>query len=60
VSCTATRAIARLRDVRDKIEIAARPAGGIVVITRDAAESIISDLGIVARCVRELAEGRGE
>ena len=53
----AARAIARLRSSRDMIELALRPPGARVTITRPAAESILDDLGVVARLVRAMAEG---
>jgi hypothetical protein len=56
MSCAAWRAIARLRNVRDEIELAARPAGDIVVITRRAADAILNDVGVAARLVRKMVE----
>jgi hypothetical protein len=52
---TAARAIARLRAVRDEIEMAMRPPGERVVMTRQTAEAALDDLGVVARIIRDLA-----
>jgi hypothetical protein len=54
--CAAARAIARLLTVRDELELAGRPPGDSVTISRQAAEAILNDIGIVARLIRELAE----
>ena len=52
----AVRAIDRLRSARDRIELALRPPGERITITRHAAESILGDLHVAARLVRVLAE----
>jgi len=49
-------AIDRLRDARDTIELAMRPPGERITITRQAAEAILNDLGIVACLIRKSAE----
>jgi hypothetical protein len=51
-------AIDLLRDMRDVIELAMRPPGELITITRQDAEAILDDLGAVARLVRKLAEAR--
>jgi len=53
----AARAISHLITVRDQLELAGRPPGEFVAISRDAMDSILNDLGVVARLIRELAEG---
>jgi hypothetical protein len=53
---TAARAIAHLVQIRDELELAARPPGEFVTISRQAVESILSDVGVVGRLIRELAE----
>jgi hypothetical protein len=53
---TPQRAIDTLRTARDEIELAARPPGNIVVISRQTAESILDALGLVARAIRKMAE----
>ena len=54
----AARAIAHLLPVRDELELAGRPPGEFVAITRQAQESILNDLAIAGRLIREMAEGR--
>lgn len=51
-------AIDFLRDTRDTIELAMRPPGERITITRQAAEAILNDLGVVARLIRKMAEAR--
>jgi hypothetical protein len=51
-------AIDLLRDMRDAIELAMRPPGELITITRQDAEAILDDLGAVARLVRKMAEAR--
>jgi hypothetical protein len=46
--------------VRDELELAARAPGEFVTVSRKAAEAIVDDLGVVARLIRELAEGGRE
>jgi len=55
---TAARAIAHLVQIRDELELAGRPPGELVAISRDTLDSILNDLAIVARLIRELAENR--
>ena len=50
------RAIRLLIDMRDRAEMAARPPGDLVTITRQANDSCINDLAIVARLIRKMAE----
>ena len=50
------RAIRLLIDMRDRAEMAARPPGDLVTITRQANDSCINDLAIVARLIRNMAE----
>ena len=56
MSCAAWRAIDRLRNARDELELAARPPGELVTISRKAAEAILDDVGVVARLIRRMAE----
>jgi hypothetical protein len=56
MSCAAQRAIDRLRNARDEIELALRAPGEIVTISRKATEAILDDIGVVARAIREMAE----
>jgi hypothetical protein len=53
----AARAISHLVVVRDELELAGRPPGEFVALSRQTADSIINDIGAVARLVREMAEG---
>ena len=50
------RAIRLLDVVRDVLELAGRPSGDLVTITRQANDSLINDLAIVARLIRKMAE----
>jgi hypothetical protein len=52
----AVRAIARLRNTQCEVELAARAPGDLLVISRQAADAILDDLGVVARLIREMAE----
>jgi hypothetical protein len=52
----AARAIRLLVVVRDDLELAARPPGDLVTITRQANDSHINNLAIVARLIRQMAE----
>ena len=52
----AARAIARLLAVRDEIELAARPPGELVILSRQAVESVLNYVGIAARLIRQMAE----
>jgi len=49
-------AIDLLRDARDAIELAMRPPGELITITRQDAEAVLDDLGAVARLIRKMAE----
>ena len=42
--------------VRDELELAGRSPGDLVTITRQANDSLINDLAIVARLIRKMAE----
>jgi hypothetical protein len=53
----AVRAIARLRNARDELELAARPPGQLVTIGRPTVERVLDDLHVAARLIRKLAEG---
>jgi hypothetical protein len=58
--CPAVRATAHLVEIRDQLELAARPDGEIIMITRQQVDSILNDIGCVARLICEMAErGRG-
>jgi hypothetical protein len=50
------RAIRLLDVVRDELELAGRPPGDLVTITRQANDSCINNLAIVARLIRKMAE----
>jgi hypothetical protein len=52
----AARAIARLRNARDEIELALRPPGERITITRQALESILDDIAVTGVCIRRMAE----
>jgi hypothetical protein len=56
MSCVACRAIDHLRSVRDAVELAMRPPGDRVTITRQVAEAILDDLGIASCLIRRMAE----
>ena len=51
-------AIDLLRDARDEMELALRPPGERITITRQAAEAILDDIGAAARLIRKMAEAR--
>ena len=52
----AVRAINRLVSARYELELAMRAPGEIISITRQSLDSVLNDLGIVERLIRELAE----
>ena len=56
-SCAAARAITHLLTVRDELDLAGRPPGEFVAITRQVQESILNDIAIVGCLIREMAEG---
>jgi hypothetical protein len=56
----AARAISRLRNIRDEIELAQRAPGEFVTVSRKAAEAIDDDVGVIGRYIRKMAEGRDE
>jgi hypothetical protein len=56
MSCAAARAIDRLRDARDGLELALRPPGNFPAVSRQVLESILDDLGVAARLIRKMAE----
>jgi hypothetical protein len=53
----AARATTRLRAIRDELELAGRPPGAIVEITRQQWEAALNDIGVIACAIRELAGG---
>jgi hypothetical protein len=55
-SDAAVRAIARLRNARDEVDLVLRAPGELLTISRHAADAILDDLGVVARLIREMAE----
>jgi hypothetical protein len=56
----AARAIARLRDARDELELAARAPGQLITVGRQTVDRVLDDLHSVARLIREMTErGRG-
>jgi hypothetical protein len=56
MSCAAARAIARLVTMRDELELAGRPPGDLVTITRQSLDSVLNDMTVVARLIRKMAE----
>jgi hypothetical protein len=52
----AVRAISLLVNARTELELAARAPGEILTVTRQSLDSVLNDLAIVARLVREMAE----
>jgi hypothetical protein len=50
------RAIRILVVVRDELELAGRPPGEIISITRQSLDAVLNDLGILERLIRKLAE----
>ena len=52
----AARAISRLRNIRDEIELARRAPGEFVIVSRKAAEAIDDDVGVIGRRIRKMAE----
>ena len=51
--------IDKLRDalkMADELELAGRPPGEIISITRQSLDAVLNDLGIVERLIRKLAE----
>jgi len=52
----AVRAIRLLVDVRDGLELSSRPPGDLVIITRQANDSYLNNLAIVAKIIRQMAE----
>jgi hypothetical protein len=53
----AIRAIDRLRTMRDMLELAGRPEGKVIQISRDEYDAIMNDIGVVSCAVRAMAEG---
>jgi hypothetical protein len=49
-------AINRLRNARDEIELATRPPGERITISRQAAEAVLADLDAVAALIRKMAD----
>jgi hypothetical protein len=54
---SAVRAIRHLIMARDELEMAGRPDGEIVQITRQQVDAILDDLGVVARLIVGMAGG---
>jgi hypothetical protein len=52
----AARAVNLLVGVRDEIEIAMRPPGEIISISRQSLDSVLNDIGVVGRLIRKFAE----
>ena len=52
----AARAIALLVAVRDELELAARPPGEFVTISRQTLDSILDDIGAASCAIREMSE----
>jgi hypothetical protein len=52
----ASRAIAHLVSARDLLELAGRPPGARITITRQDLEYVLDDLGIAAKLIRELVD----
>jgi hypothetical protein len=52
----AARAITLLVTVRDELELAGRPPGELVAITRQVQESLLTALRVAAGLIREMAE----
>jgi len=53
----AVQATRRLVRVRDTLEMAGRPDGEIVQITRQELDDILDGLGVIARAIVGMAEG---
>jgi len=56
MSCAARRAIDRLRDARDAIELALRPPGACPAVSREALEAVLEDIAAAGRLIRKIAE----
>jgi hypothetical protein len=56
MSCAAGRAIDRLRNARDEIEMALRAPGEMPAVSRQVLESILNDMVETARLIRKMAE----
>jgi hypothetical protein len=56
MSCAARRAIDRLRNARDEIEMALRAPGEIPAISRQVLESIQDDVVVAGHLIRKMAE----
>jgi hypothetical protein len=52
----AAHAINLLVNARDEIELAMRVPGTFITITRQSLDSVLNDLGVVGRLIRQLAE----
>lgn len=60
MSCAAGKAIDRLRDARDTIELALRPPGELPAVTRTTLEALLDDVIVAGRLIRKMAECRDE
>jgi hypothetical protein len=56
MTCSAHRAIARLRNARDEIERALHAPGKFPHATRQVLESILDDVVVAGRLIRKIAE----
>jgi len=53
---TAPRAIRHVLTVYHELELVGQPPGAHLVITRQQLDAALSDLGVIARLIRELSE----
>jgi hypothetical protein len=56
MSCAAPRAIDRLRDARDAIELALRTPGAYPAVSRQALEAVLDDITAAGRLIRKITE----
>jgi len=56
MSCAAKRAVDRLRDARDAIEMALRSPGDCPTVSRAALELMLDDVTAAGRLIRRIAE----
>jgi hypothetical protein len=56
MSCAAERAIDRLRDARDLIEMALRTPGDYPTVSRQALEAVLDDVAAVGCLIRKISE----
>ena len=60
MSCAAQRAIDRLRDARNEIELALRAPGAFPAVSRQALEAVLDDVAAAGRLIRKIAEGHDD